>query len=143
MKALIPIFALLLTSSNAMPEHEHETKCSVYGITDAPQRLNCSPKAGSDHHINLNIRCENGQYKFIKSDDGKIVARDDVRATYHIEVTKGSNPLGFLFHEEETLEIVPAPDNFVGHLLGRYQGMLFNPADETGTSLKMMKCQTR
>jgi hypothetical protein len=56
-------------------------RCEVYGITHAPQELDCSFSSG-----NVYLTCRNGTY---------FLNEDLVSSAYHLEVEEGSSPLVF------------------------------------------------
>ena len=72
-------FALLALMM--MPAAYSAEACKVYGISDSPQKLDCSFRQQK-----LNLRCVKGQY-FL---DGQKV--DDA---FHMEVEEGPVPLAF------------------------------------------------
>ena len=55
--------------------------CEVYGISDSPQKLDCS-----FDKISLGLRCQNGTYYLDSS---------KVKAAFHLEVEEGPTPLVF------------------------------------------------
>lgn len=64
-------------------------KCEVYGISDSPQKLNCS-FPGKD----IALQCKDGEY-FLNS--------ESVKAAYHYEVEYGPVPLVF---ESESMKLI-------------------------------------
>jgi hypothetical protein len=75
MKIFILFFLLVTHSWASDPE------CRVYGISDSPQKLQCSFK-----NLYLSLTCVKGFY-FINS--------IPVLSAYHLEVEEGSSPLVF------------------------------------------------
>lgn len=76
---------MMLFTVNAMAAN-----CMVDGISDSPQKYNCSIKNGSQFE-KLKLICQNGIYEINWS--GKAYP---VTVAYHEEVEEGSNPLVFV-----------------------------------------------
>lgn len=71
----------LLTFSLSLPLFAQSKLCEVYGITDSPQKLDCS--LGGD---SVKLRCREGVYYLNES---------EVTVAYHEEVEEGPTPLIF------------------------------------------------
>jgi hypothetical protein len=78
-------FLMMLFTVNAFAAN-----CLVDGITDSPQKYNCSITNGSQVE-KLSLVCRNGNYAINWS--GKVYP---VSVAYHEEVEEGSNPLVFV-----------------------------------------------
>jgi hypothetical protein len=77
---LYTIFYSLVSWAQARP-------CEVYGISDGPQKLDCSFKKFS-----LFLRCQNGTY---------FINRSRVSHAFHFEVEDGPTPLVFKTNDSE------------------------------------------
>lgn len=70
----------------------HAQKCEVFGISDSPQKLDCSLEG-----IQIDLRCNHGKY-FLNS--------IPVKAAYHYEVEYGSVPLVFEASEMKLIVVI-------------------------------------
>lgn len=81
---LIALIILLSFNAAAL-----ERKCEVYGISDSPQKLNCSFPGR-----NIALSCKDGEY-FLNS--------ESVKVAYHYEVEYGPVPLVF---ESKSMKLI-------------------------------------
>ena len=72
----LAFIALILNSALV-----YSRPCQVYGISDSPQKLDCSFKSK-----NIALRCKSGTYYLDK---------DQVNLAFHMEVEEGPVPLVF------------------------------------------------
>ncbi len=84
--------------------------CEVYGISDSPQKLNCSL-----NKISVALTCKSGTY-FIDS--------SRVNNAYHLEVEEGSSPLVFKAQDAELTVTMHSKRNIEAHL--ERDGKLFH-----------------
>lgn len=68
-------------------------KCKVYGISDSPQKLNCSLG-----EVNISITCKKNTY---------YLNGEKVSLAFHMEVEEGATPLVFKTQTGKTLTVLP------------------------------------
>lgn len=78
------LLLFVLFSFNAL-----SSECSVYGISDSPQKMNCYIHQLSEFKP-LNLVCKDGVYNILWKDK-----RYEVEQAFHEEVETGSSPLVF------------------------------------------------
>ncbi len=76
--------------------------CKVYGISDSPQKLNCTFKKS-----NLALTCKDGQYYLNTS---------RVNLAFHMEVEDGAVPLVFRATDMELTVVINTPTNIEAEL---------------------------
>lgn len=77
--------------------------CKVYGISDSPQKLNCTFK-----NLNLGLTCKEGQYYLNTS---------RVSVAFHMEVEDGPVPLVFRAPDMELTVMINTPTNIDAELV--------------------------
>lgn len=77
--------------------------CKVYGISDSPQKLNCTFKK-----LNLGLTCKEGQYYLNTS---------RVSVAFHMEVEDGPVPLVFRAPDMELTVLINTPANIDAELV--------------------------
>ena len=78
-------------------ENTYAKSCEVYGISDSPQKLNCSFKS-----MNIRLSCVQGTY-FINS--------SKVSQAFHMEVESGPVPLVFEAPNQQLTVLVHSKRN--------------------------------
>lgn len=96
MKLVIAIFLVTL-----MPAVQ-AADCKVYGISDSPQKLNCTFK-----NLKLDLTCKAGQYYLNTS---------RVSVAFHMEVEDGPVPLVFRAPDMQLTVMINSPSNIDGEL---------------------------
>ncbi len=76
--------------------------CKVYGISDSPQKLNCTFK-----NLNLALTCKDGQYYLNTS---------RVSMAFHMEVEDGPVPLVFRAPDMELTVMIKTPTDIDAEL---------------------------
>lgn len=89
MKLIFTIFLVSLMSKASA------TECKVYGISDSPQKLNCTFKK-----LNLALTCKDGHYYLNTS---------RVSVAFHMEVEEGAVPLVFRAPDMELTVMINTP----------------------------------
>lgn len=107
---LIALIILLSLNTEAFAR-----KCEVYGISDSPQKLNCTFPGRK-----ISLSCKDGEY-FLNSESVKIA--------YHYEVEYGPVPLVFESQSMKLIVEIQSKADIVGELERRGQRSL------TGTCL--------
>jgi hypothetical protein len=97
MKLILTIFLVSLLSV------AHAADCKVYGISDSPQKLNCTFKRSS-----LALTCKDGQYYLDNS---------RVSVAFHMEVEDGPVPLVFRAPGMELTVMINTPTNIEAELV--------------------------
>ncbi|MFA7612881.1 MAG: hypothetical protein WCY48_01505 [Candidatus Caldatribacteriota bacterium] len=69
------------------------SQCKVYGISDSPQRLNCTLG-----QLKINLTCKKNSY---------FLNREKVSLAFHMEVEEGATPLVFKTTSGKTLIVLP------------------------------------
>jgi hypothetical protein len=90
--------------------HALAAPCEVYGISDSPQKLDCS-----FDKIDVGLRCQNGTY-FVDS--------SRVNNAYHLEVEEGASPLVFKSPDLQLTVTIHSKRNIEAEL--NRDGKLFN-----------------
>lgn len=90
---------LFLTLSSAV----YAAPCEVYGISDSPQKLDCS-----FDKISLGLRCQNGNY---------LLDSDRVVNAYHLEVEEGASPLVFKAQDSQLTVTIHSKKNIEAELI--------------------------
>lgn len=77
-------------------------ECEVYGISDSPQKLDCS-----FDQVQIDLRCRNGKY---------YLNTVPVKAAYHYEVEYGSVPLVFEANETKLIVVIESKIDIMADL---------------------------
>lgn len=99
MKVLPMVF---LTFSLSLPLLAQSKLCEVYGISDSPQKLDCS--LGGD---TVKLRCREGIY---------YINETEVNVAYHEEVEDGPTPLIFRTADSKLSIMMYSPRKIEGEL---------------------------